>query len=332
MFYSNGNYEAFIRPRKPQGVDGKSAYLIGGGIASLSAAGFLIRDGQMDGKRITIYEASNICGGCLDGIEDPKEGFLFRGEREMEDHYECLWDLMRSIPSLDVKGASVLEDYYQINKDYPNYSLCRTTHKRGQPFPTDGKMLLTPKSQDELMKLFYTHRRELYDKRFDEFVSEEFFKSNFWLYWLSMFAIGPWHGALEMKLYMQRFVQHFGGMADLSTIKFTRLNQYDSLILPLVKWLEQQGVTIRVRHEGHQRRVRHHPGTQDRAPDRVDPGRKARRTRRHQERPRPHYQWLCGRKQRVGGPPHPAQVEQGHPGGQHLGDVAQHRRPGPRLR
>ncbi|MGC2459905.1 MAG: oleate hydratase, partial [Steroidobacteraceae bacterium] len=244
MFYSNGNYEAFIRPRKPQGVDGKSAYLIGGGIASLSAAGFLIRDGQMDGKRITIYEASDICGGCLDGIEDPKEGFLFRGERCMEDHYECLWDLMRSIPSLDVKGASVLEDYYQINKDYPNYSLCRTTHKRGQPFPTDGKMLLTPKSQDELMKLFYTHRRELYDKRFDEFVGEEFFKSNFWQYWLSVFAIGPWHGALEMKLYMQRFPQHFGGLHDLSTIKFTRLNQYDSLILPLVKWLEQQGVTF----------------------------------------------------------------------------------------
>ena len=105
-------------------------------------------------------------------------------------------------------------------------------------------MLLTPKAQGELMKLFFTHRRELYDKRFEEFVGEEFFKSNFWVYWLSMFAIGPWHGALEMKLYMQRFVQHFGGMADLSTIKFTRLNQYDSLILPLVKWLEQQGVTI----------------------------------------------------------------------------------------
>ncbi len=225
MFYSNGNYEAFIRPRKPQGVDEKSAYLIGGGIASLAAAGFLIRDGQMDGKRITIYEASNICGGCLDGIEDPKEGFLFRGERCMEDHYECLWDLMRSIPSLDVKGASVLEDYYQINKDHPNYSLCRTTHKRGQPFPTDGKMLLTPKAQGELMKLFYTHRKELFDKRFEEFVGEEFFKSNFWVYWLSMFAIGPWHGALEMKLYMNRFIQHIGGMADLSTIKFTRLNQ-----------------------------------------------------------------------------------------------------------
>ena len=59
MFYSNGNYEAFIRPRKPQGVDEKSAYLIGGGIASL-CGDFLIRDGQMDGKRITIYEASKM--------------------------------------------------------------------------------------------------------------------------------------------------------------------------------------------------------------------------------------------------------------------------------
>ena len=153
-------------------------------------------------------------------------------------------DLMRSIPSLDVKDASVLEDFYRINKDHPNYSLCRTTHKRGQPFPTDGKMLLTPKAQGELMKLFYTHRRELFDRRFEEFVSDEFFASNFWVYWLSMFAIGPWHGALEMKLYMNRFVQHLGGMADLSTIKFTRLNQFDSLVLPLVKWLEQQGVTI----------------------------------------------------------------------------------------
>ncbi|MFE5082003.1 oleate hydratase [Streptomyces mirabilis] len=117
MYYSNGNYEAFARPRKPQGVDQKSAHLIGGGVASLAAAAFLISDGQMDGSRITVYEASSITGGCLDGIKDPVEGYLFRGEREMEDHYECMWDLYRSIPSLDVEGASVLDDFYRINKD-----------------------------------------------------------------------------------------------------------------------------------------------------------------------------------------------------------------------
>ena len=54
-------------------------------------------------------------------------------------------DLMRSIPSLDVEGASVLEDFYQVNKDHPNYSKRRTIHKRGQALPTDGKMLLTPR-------------------------------------------------------------------------------------------------------------------------------------------------------------------------------------------
>jgi oleate hydratase len=110
MYYSNGNYEAFARPRKPRGVDQKSAHLVGGGVASLAAAAFLIRDGQMDGRRITIYEATNIAGGCLDGIYDPQRGYLFRGEREMEDHYECMWDLYRSIPSLDVEDASVLDD------------------------------------------------------------------------------------------------------------------------------------------------------------------------------------------------------------------------------
>ena len=32
MYYSNGNYEAFARPEKPEGVDRKSAYLVGGGL------------------------------------------------------------------------------------------------------------------------------------------------------------------------------------------------------------------------------------------------------------------------------------------------------------
>ena len=243
MYYSNGNYEAFYRPRKPQGVDQKSAHLVGGGIASLAAAAFLVRDGQMDGSRITIYEASKIVGGCLDGIKDPEEGYLFRGEREVEDHYECMWDLFRSIPSLDVDG-SVLDDCYQINRDHPSYSLRRTTEKGGQAVESDGKMLMSPRAQREVMKLFFARNEDLYDKRFDEVVDEEFYRSNFWVYWQSMFAIAPWHGALEMKLYANRFVHQFGGFSDLSTIKWTRYNQFDSLVRPLLVWLEQHGVTI----------------------------------------------------------------------------------------
>ena len=68
IYYTNGNYEAFARPKKPEGVENKSAYLIGSGLASLAAACFLVRDGQMPGKNIHILEAMDIAGGACDGI------------------------------------------------------------------------------------------------------------------------------------------------------------------------------------------------------------------------------------------------------------------------
>ena len=57
MYHSNGNYEAFANPRKPEGVDKKSAYIIGGGLAGLAAAVFLIRDGKMKGNKIHIFDS-----------------------------------------------------------------------------------------------------------------------------------------------------------------------------------------------------------------------------------------------------------------------------------
>ncbi len=90
MRYTAGNYEAFARPRKPQGVDGKSAWFVGAGLASLAGAAFLIRDGQMPGNKITILEELKLPGGALDGIKEPKKGFVIRGGREMEDHFETL--------------------------------------------------------------------------------------------------------------------------------------------------------------------------------------------------------------------------------------------------
>ena len=116
IYYSKGNYEAFARPEKPAGIEGKSAYIVGSGLASLAAACFLVRDAQMPGENIHILEAMEVAGGACDGIQDPTRGYVMRGGREMEDHFECLWDLFRSIPSLEVPGASVLDEYYWLNK------------------------------------------------------------------------------------------------------------------------------------------------------------------------------------------------------------------------
>ena len=54
IYYSNGNYEAFARPEKPEGIDDKHAYIVGSGLASLAAACFLVRDAQMPGEHIHI--------------------------------------------------------------------------------------------------------------------------------------------------------------------------------------------------------------------------------------------------------------------------------------
>lgn len=155
MYYSSGNYEAFARPRKPHGVDDKRAWLVGAGLASLAAAAFLIRDGHMKGENITILEASAVDGGALDGAGNAITGWLIRGGREMENHFECLWDLYRSIPSLEVDG-SVLDEFYWLNKDDPNYSLMRATRNRGEDGGTDGAFALSDKGAKEIVKLVMT--------------------------------------------------------------------------------------------------------------------------------------------------------------------------------
>ena len=244
MYYSSGNYEAFAHPKKPEGVDHKSAYIIGTGLAALSAACYLVRDGQMKGERIHIFEKDPIPGGACDGFEYPGVGYVMRGGREMENHFEVMWDLFRSIPSIETEGVSVLDEYYWLNKEDPNYSLCRATVNRGQDAHTDKKFAVSDKAQMEIMRLFFTPDEELYDKRIDEYFDDEVFDSNFWLYWRTMFAFENWHSALEMKRYIKRYIHHIGGLPDFTALRFTKYNQYESMILPMVKYLENAGVVF----------------------------------------------------------------------------------------
>ena len=242
MYYASGNYEAFVRPLKPEGVENKSAHIVGTGLAALSAACSLVRDGQMEGSHIHIYEKDPIPGGACDGYEFPGLGYVMRGGREMDNHFEVMWDLFRSIPSIETEGLSVLDEYYYLNKKDPNYSLCRATVNRGEDAHTDGKFALSDKAALEIMHLFFTPDEQLYDKRITDFFDDEVFSSNFWLYWRTMFAFENWHSALEMKLYIRRYIHHIGGLPDFKALRFTRYNQYESMILPMVKYLEGAGV------------------------------------------------------------------------------------------
>ena len=242
MYYSSGNYEAFAHPKKPEGVDRKSAYIIGTGLAALTAACYLVRDGQMQGSHIHIFEKDPIPGGACDGWKFENVGYVMRGGREMDNHFEVMWDLFHSIPSIETEGVSVLDEYYWLNKEDPNYSLCRATVNRGQDAHTDGKFDVSDKAAMQIMKLFFTADEKLYDKRINDYFDDEVLNSNFWLYWRTMFAFENWHSALEMKRYIKRFIHHIGGLPDFKALRFTRYNQYESMILPMVKYLEGHGV------------------------------------------------------------------------------------------
>lgn len=245
MYRSRGNFEAFARPPKLEGIQDRRAYFVGAGLASLAGAAFLIRDAGVPGEAITIFEELALPGGSMDGLLDRHKGFIIRGGREMEAHFETLWDLFRSVPSLETPDASVLDEMYWLHKRDPSSNPCRAIHQRGRIVPQVADLTLTPKAIEQLISLALTREEDLDDKRIDEVFGEEFFQSHFWLYWATMFAFEPWASALEMRRYILRFVHHISTLSDLTSLRFTHYNQYESLIRPLVAHLQAQGVVFR---------------------------------------------------------------------------------------
>ncbi len=104
-------------------------YLVGGGIASLATAAFLIRDAHVPGQNITILEELNRLGGSLDGSGSAKDGYLVRGGRMMESKYQCTYDLFSSIPTLD-KSRTVTQEIMQWNEVLKTGSKSRLVRRR----------------------------------------------------------------------------------------------------------------------------------------------------------------------------------------------------------
>lgn len=244
MYYSSGTYEAFAHPEKPEGVEKKSAYIIGTGLAGLTAAFYLVRDGQMPGNHIHLLEKLELAGGSCDGYKDVHKGFYMRGGREMDNHFEIMWDVFRDVPSIETPNVSVLDEYYWLNKHDPNYSLCRATVNKGEDAHTDKLFKLDKDSAMALSQLFITPEADLEDKKISDVLPESFWETNFWLYWQTMFAFQKWSSVLEMKRYLCRYVHHIDGLPDFSALRFTKYNQYESMILPLIEYLKKHDVDV----------------------------------------------------------------------------------------
>ncbi len=219
-----------------------NAYLVGGGIGTLAAAAFMIRDGGMSGENISILEARPIIGGSLDGAGEPTEGYSLRGGRMLTtDNYECTWDLFKSIPSLHNEGKTVFDETVDFNEKYQAHSMARLVDRRRAKVPVTS-MGFSMQDRVELLKLSNTDEDALGASCITDWLSPAFFETEFWFMWATTFAFQPWHSAVEFKRYLHRFMLEFSRIETLAGVKRTIYNQYDSLVLPLQTWLEDRGV------------------------------------------------------------------------------------------
>ena len=214
-------------------------YLVGSGIASLAAAVFMIRDGDIPGHRITIFEELEQIGGSLDGSGSAESGYVLRGGRMLESKYVCTFELFASIPTLDGKWT-VTQETFAWNETIQTSSksrLVRAGHREDAPeFGLSESHILT------IERLAIEPEAMLGRTRIADQFDAAFFKTNFWLMWCTTFAFQPWHSAVEFKRYLVRFAHLVKGFNQLHGIMRTVYNQYDSMVRPLHKWLDERGV------------------------------------------------------------------------------------------
>ncbi|WP_031078897.1 oleate hydratase [Streptomyces sp. NRRL WC-3742] len=218
------------------------AYLVGGGIASLAAAAFLIRDGKFPGENIHILEELPLAGGSLDGRGAAEQGYVTRGGRMLEEEaYTCLWNLLETIPTLDDENVTVRQEILAFNEQWPTEARARLID-RDHRILDASQLGLDTRDRIELARLLALPESVIGSRRVDEFFSDHFFATNFWAMWRTTFAFQNWHSAIELKRYFLRFVQEFPRIHTLSGVRRTRLNQYDSIVRPLIRWLTEHGV------------------------------------------------------------------------------------------
>ncbi|WP_420704444.1 oleate hydratase [Pediococcus pentosaceus] len=242
----------------------EKAYMIGTGIANLAAGIYLIRDGGWSGNQITMYGLEK--HGANDGaaVADYEQeygnqslsnnrGYLAKGGRMLnEETYENLWDILRSVPSLDNPGQSVTDDILNFDHAHPTHDVARLMDKKNGIRNNGGaddynRMQFNNKDRYLLSKLMMMPESKE-DKLNDISIAEWFaesphiFSTNFWYMWETTFAFKKESSAMELRRYMNRMILEFSRINTLEGVTRTPYNQFESIILPMRKYLADQGV------------------------------------------------------------------------------------------
>jgi oleate hydratase len=228
-------------------LENSKIYIIGSGIAGLASAVYLIKDADICGENINILEKDLIAGGATDGSGNAEQGYVVRGGRMHEMHYECYWELLSHIPSLENPNISVRDESYEFNQRFVSNAQARLL-KDGKKLDVSSYELLFSQQMD-FIKLTYVSEESLGNKRIEDWFDQDFFDTKFWYIWSTMFAFQKWSSLVEMRRYMKRFMHLVDGLPKLGGVMRTKYNQYDSVIRPLKNYLEEKGVKFEMGKE-----------------------------------------------------------------------------------
>ncbi|MFH8282406.1 oleate hydratase [Streptomyces antibioticus] len=234
------------RPKNTRSCGMAKAYLVGGGIAALAAATYLIRDGGFEGTDIHLFEGHRALGGSLDASGGPDVGYSMRGGRMFDGESRCTYDLLSGIPSLEDPAVSVTEEILAGHGESPWDDAARLVDADGKIVDTTS-MGFSERDRLELVRCLAVSEGHLDGKRISDCFGEHFFTTAFWFMWCTTFAFQPWHSAVEFHRHLRRFVHLFPEFSSLSAMRRTRHNQYDSIVRPLTAWLRARGVTVHPR-------------------------------------------------------------------------------------
>ena len=240
----------------------KKEIMIGACLSNMASAVYLIQEGKWSGDQITFYALDNY--GSNDGspTQDVKDdywnknhpmenqkGYIARGGRMLNYRtYVDLMDLLDRVPSMTEPCLTAAEDTRQFDAAHPTYDKARLL-TGGQGIVDGGKLGLNNKSRKLLTQLIMmpdSQEEKLDNITIADYFKDntEFFESNFWFMWETTFAFRTRSSAQELRRYMHQMIYEFTQIEHLVGVNRTRYNQYESIMKPLINYLEKEGCHI----------------------------------------------------------------------------------------
>src|SRR6202142_4187148 len=218
------------------------AHIVGGGFAGLAAAALLIRNANVSGPDITIYEAEDKLGGgfFLDG--DAEHGYNLPGSI-FDKEFRCALDLLGTIPTLGFPNINVAEQFLTFNNEHPFDDQTHIVDCDLRPVhgPRYG---LTLADGLALAKLSLTPEASLQGQLIRDVFSSKFFETEFWLLWSTLMGSLPQHSVIEFRRYLNRFIYLFPDLSTMAHVFRSQFNQHEAFVKPLVAWLQDKHVNF----------------------------------------------------------------------------------------